>query len=35
MEVIAIILLFIFGPYVLITIGGIIWGIIEEIFKEK
>lgn len=35
MKVIAIILLIIFVPYLLVTIGGIIWGIIEGIFKEK
>lgn len=35
MEILAIILVIILGPYVITTIGGIIWGIIESIFKNN
>lgn len=35
MKIIAIIALSIIGPYALATIGGIIWGIIEEFTKKN
>lgn len=34
MKILGIIALIIIGPYVLATIGGIIWGIIEEFTKR-
>ena len=35
MKILGIIPLIIIGPYVLATIGGIIWGIIEEFTKKN